>query len=76
MFLHQSPMIAMATIAYRIPTCLSRPKSRILTGDIPTGRLHLGHYVGSVENRLAMQDQYDCYFIIATSTPSPLAQQT
>lgn len=40
-------------------------KERILTGDTPTGKLHLGHYVGSVENRLAMQDQYDCYFIIA-----------
>jgi len=40
-------------------------KPRILTGDTPTGRLHLGHYVGSVENRVAMQDQYDCYFIIA-----------
>jgi tryptophanyl-tRNA synthetase len=40
-------------------------KQRILTGDTPTGKLHLGHWVGSVENRLAMQDQYDCYFIIA-----------
>ena len=40
-------------------------KQRILTGDTPTGKLHLGHYVGSVENRLALQDQYDCYFIIA-----------
>src|SRR4051794_11566248 len=40
-------------------------KPRILTGDTPTGRLHLGHWVGSVENRLAMQDQFDCYFIIA-----------
>jgi len=41
------------------------PRPRILTGDTPTGRLHVGHYVGSVENRLALQDQYDCYFIIA-----------
>ncbi|HEX8339690.1 MAG TPA: tryptophan--tRNA ligase [Tepidisphaeraceae bacterium] len=41
------------------------PKPRILTGDTPTGKLHLGHYVGSVENRVAMQDEYDCYFIIA-----------
>src|SRR5882672_9648768 len=41
------------------------PKPRILTGDTPTGRLHLGHYVGSIENRLAMQDQFDCYFLIA-----------
>lgn len=40
-------------------------KPRILTGDTPTGKLHVGHYVGSVENRLALQDQYDCYFIIA-----------
>jgi tryptophanyl-tRNA synthetase len=40
-------------------------KPRILTGDTPTGRLHLGHYVGSIENRLALQDEYDCYFIIA-----------
>jgi tryptophanyl-tRNA synthetase len=39
--------------------------ARLLTGDTPTGRLHLGHYVGSLENRVALQDQYDCYFIIA-----------
>ena len=40
-------------------------RKRILTGDTPTGRLHLGHFVGSLENRLALQDEYDCYFIIA-----------
>ena len=40
-------------------------KKRIFTGDRPTGHLHLGHYVGSLKNRVAMQDQYDCYFIIA-----------
>src|SRR5689334_7945958 len=40
-------------------------KPRILTGDTPTGKLHLGHYVGSVENRLALQDQYECFFLIA-----------
>jgi tryptophanyl-tRNA synthetase len=46
---------------------MSSGKTRILTGDTPTGRLHLGHYVGSVENRLALQadPQYDCYFLIA-----------
>jgi tryptophanyl-tRNA synthetase len=43
----------------------SAPKQRLLTGDTPTGKLHLGHYVGSVENRLALQNEYDCYFIIA-----------
>lgn len=40
-------------------------KPRILTGDTPTGRLHLGHWVGSVENRVQMQSEYDCYFIVA-----------
>ena len=40
-------------------------KQRLLTGDTPTGKLHLGHWVGSLENRVAMQDIYDCYFILA-----------
>src|SRR4051795_765215 len=40
-------------------------KPRILTGDTPTGKLHVGHYVGSIENRLAMQDDYECFFLIA-----------
>src|SRR5215212_3624308 len=42
-----------------------QPNKRLLTGDTPTGKLHLGYYAGSVENRLALQDEYDCYFIIA-----------
>ena len=40
-------------------------KKRILTGDRPTGKLHLGHYVGSLKNRVALQDKYECFFIIA-----------
>ena len=40
-------------------------KGRILTGDRPTGKLHLGHYVGSLANRVRLIDQYDCFFIIA-----------
>ncbi len=40
-------------------------KPRILTGDRPTGKLHLGHYLGSLKNRVLLQDKYDCYFIIA-----------
>lgn len=40
-------------------------KKRILTGDRPTGPLHLGHYVGSLKNRIRLQDDYDCFFIIA-----------
>lgn len=40
-------------------------KPRILTGDRPTGPLHLGHYVGTLKNRVKLQDEYDCYFIMA-----------
>lgn len=40
-------------------------KKRILTGDRPTGKLHLGHWVGSIKNRVALQDEYECYFLLA-----------
>lgn len=40
-------------------------RPRILTGDRPTGRLHLGHYVGTLENRVRLQDEYECFFIVA-----------
>ncbi len=43
----------------------TKQKPRLVSGDTPTGRLHLGHWVGSVENRVQMQDDYDCYFLIA-----------
>ena len=42
-----------------------RVKRRILTGIRPTGPLHLGHYVGALENWLQLQHDYDCYFLIA-----------
>ena len=40
-------------------------RKRILTGDRPTGKLHLGHWVGSVRNRVRLQDEYECFFILA-----------
>ena len=42
-------------------------KGTILTGDRPTGRLHIGHYVGSLKNRVKLQNtgDYNCYFLIA-----------
>lgn len=43
----------------------TNPRPRVLTGDTPTGRLHLGHWVGSLENRVALQRDHDCFFIIA-----------
>ena len=52
-------------------------KPRLLTGDRPTGRLHLGHYVGSLANRVKLQHEYESFFIIAdlhTLTTRPEAK--
>lgn len=38
---------------------------RILTGDRPTGRLHLGHFVGSLQSRVALQDEYEEFILVA-----------
>lgn len=41
-------------------------KPIVLTGDRPTGRLHLGHYVGSIHNRIKLQDEHDtCFYMVA-----------
>src|SRR5512136_669377 len=41
---------------------MSRP--RILSGMRPTGALHLGNYMGALENWVALQDRYDCFFSV------------
>lgn len=38
---------------------------RILTGDRTTGRLHLGHYIGSLQNRVRLQNEYDTFILLA-----------
>lgn len=40
-------------------------KDRILTGDRTTGRLHLGHYVGSLGKRVELQDKYETFILLA-----------
>ncbi len=40
-------------------------KKIILTGDRPTGPLHLGHFVGSLQNRVKLQHEYEQYILIA-----------
>ena len=42
-------------------------KKIILTGDRPTGKLHIGHYVGSLKNRVKLKDSgdYDSFIMIA-----------
>jgi tryptophanyl-tRNA synthetase len=58
---------------------MAQKKGRILTGDRPTGRMHLGHYVGSLHNRVRLQDRYESFFIIAdlhTLTTKPEKEYT
>ena len=43
----------------------NQDKKRILTGIRPTGALHVGHYVGALHNWIELQDEYNCYFLIA-----------
>ena len=44
---------------------MTTQQQRILTGIRPTGSLHLGHYAGALEQWLPLQDQYECFFLIA-----------
>ena len=44
---------------------MNSSKKVLLTGDRPSGKLHLGHYFGSLKNRVRLQDEYECFFIIA-----------
>jgi len=40
-------------------------KGRLLTGYRPTGKLHIGHYVGNMQNMIRMQEEHECFFFIA-----------
>lgn len=40
-------------------------RKRILTGDRPTGRLHIGHLLGTLQNRVLLQDEYEEFIIVA-----------
>lgn len=44
---------------------MTAARKRMLTGDRPTGKLHLGHYVGTIKNRVKYQHEYESFFIIA-----------
>ena len=47
------------------PTAKTDPRPVILTGDRPTGPLHLGHFVGSLKSRVALQDSHKQYVLLA-----------
>jgi tryptophanyl-tRNA synthetase len=45
-------------------TALAKTRKRVLSGMRPTGKLHLGNYVGALENWVKMQDEYECFFCV------------
>ena len=46
-------------------SAISSSRPRILSGMRPTGKLHLGNYMGALANWVKLQDEYECYFFIA-----------
>jgi len=45
-------------------TASSANRKRVLSGMRPTGKLHLGNYVGALQNWVGMQDKYECFFCV------------
>ena len=45
--------------------CMEKKKEIVMSGIRPTGFLHLGNYFGALRNYVQMQDEYDCYFMVA-----------
>jgi tryptophanyl-tRNA synthetase len=43
----------------------TQPRPRVLSGMRPTGKLHLGNYMGALHNWVRLQDDYECYFFVA-----------
>jgi tryptophanyl-tRNA synthetase len=44
---------------------MSKPKEKVMSGIRPTGYLHLGNYFGAIRNYIKMQDEYECFFMVA-----------
>jgi tryptophanyl-tRNA synthetase len=45
-------------------TSSQKTRKRVLSGMRPTGKLHLGNYVGALDNWVRMQDEYECFFVV------------
>jgi tryptophanyl-tRNA synthetase len=52
-------------------------RARVVSGMRPTGKLHIGHLVGALKNWVALQEQHDCFYFVATtaSTSSPIGMR-
>ncbi len=61
---HSSGVI-LESIGKMAETAITSSRPRVLSGMRPTGKLHLGNYMGALANWVKLQDQYECYFFIA-----------
>ena len=63
----ESADMSISTIVHKFQTAHSEGPKRevVLTGDRPTGPLHLGHYVGSLRSRVELQDRHDQTILVA-----------
>ena len=44
---------------------MAASRQRVLSGMRPTGKLHLGNYLGALENWVRLQDEYECFYFVA-----------
>src|SRR5213592_516989 len=58
-------MSAQATAVGQPSTSAKKTRKRILTGDRPTGKLHVGNYVATLANRVKLQDEYETFLLVA-----------
>src|SRR5204862_7381573 len=70
-----SPLSAKGIFVWRDRLTADTKRKRILTGVRPTGALHLGHYLGALENWTRLQHEYDCQFLIADCQVSDYADR-
>lgn len=62
---NQSTLLDTKALATTTAVTKASSKAKVLTGDRATGQLHLGHYVGSLQQRLILQEQYEQTILVA-----------
>src|SRR5256884_2814085 len=59
------PGVIQFSVDENVMSARSNQRKRVLSGMRSTGKLHLGNFVGALDNWVRMQDQYECFFFVA-----------
>src|SRR5213083_3528930 len=62
--MHETQNLKLETVIY-LRRFMEKNKQIVMSGIRPTGFLHLGNYFGAVRNYVRMQEEYECYFMVA-----------